>query len=395
MMLLIGSVASQVSACTGFTFNDEQNVFACHNDDSGDFNINLRFFPPENDKYGMVIFEFGYPESDGTVVMAPCAGMNDQGFWFNSYGTPYLKPVNSRDKPYFSNPDCYYEDPTSALAEYCTAECSNIFEFIDIIDDYNLEEWSYFQLLVADINGNSVIVEGDDIIYKEGDFQVASNFLQSHPELGGLSRAFERYDIAFSMLENMAEPSVEYFSDILDETHLSGTVYSMVCDLENLIIYLYFLHDYEKLVFIDLNDELAKGEHCVYIGSLFESEGNQPPAKPEPPTGNESGAPGEIIEYSIVKTSDPDRDQVSYIFDWGDGNQSVWLYNSMGAIKYSHNWSERGTYEVKVKARDIYGAESEWSDPLVVKMPKIKHINNFNPWLFRLIQRFPILELLL
>jgi choloylglycine hydrolase len=396
MMLMIGTVASQVSACTGFTYNDENNVFACHNDDSGDININMRFFPAKDNKYGMVIFEFGFFESDGTVVMIPFAGMNDQGCWFNSYGTPYLVPVNSGDKPFFSDPDCYYKDSTSALAEYFMAKCSIVSEVIDIIDDYNLEEWSFFQLLVADGTGNSAIIEGDDIIYKEGDFQVVSNFLQSHPELGGYP--CDRYDTAISMLENMVEPSVEYFRDICDATHVEslfgGTVYTMICDLSSQIMYLYYISDFEKQVVIDLNEELAKGEHYIYLGSLFEPDGNQPPVKPDPPTGNESGAPGEIIEYSIQKTSDPDGDRISYLFDWGDGAESFWLYKSRGSIKYSHNWTEEGTYEIRVKARDQYGVESEWSDPLVISMPKNRDIEIFNPWILRLIHRFPILKIL-
>jgi len=393
MTLLIGTFISQVSACTGFTYNDENNFFACHNDDSGDFLINLRFFPPKDDKYGMVFFEFVFPESDGTMVMVPCAGMNDQGCWFSTYGTPDLVPVNSSDKPYFSNPDCYYKDRTAALAEYCTAKSSNVFEFIDIIDDYNLVDWSFFQIFIADKTGNSAIIEGDNILYEEGNFQVVSNFLQSHPELGGYPCS--RYSTALSMLDNMTEPSVEYFSNILDETHLGGTVYSMVCDLENLIIYLYFLHDYEKMIVIDVNEELEKGEHFIYIGSLFEPEGNQPPVKPESPTGNESGIPGEVLEYRTVKTSDPDGDKISYIFDWGDGNQSFWLYKSFGTIKSSYNWAEKGDYEVKVKARDIYGAESEWSDPLTVTMPKNKPYINTpffqflenHPYLFPLLRQ--------
>ena len=59
------------------------------------------------------------------------------------------------------------------------------------------------------------------------------------------------------------------------------------------------------------------------------------------------------------------------------------------------NWTKKGTYEVRVKARDQYGAESEWSDPLIVSMPKIKSIKVFNPWVSRLIEHFPILELLI
>jgi hypothetical protein len=195
------------------------------------------------------------------------------------------------------------------------------------------------------------------------------------------------------MLENMTEPSVEYFRDILNATHKeqwwSWTFHSMICDLENQIMYLYYFGDYEKLVVIDLHEELQQGEHSIFVGSLFEPDGNQPPVKPEPPTGNESGVPGEKIEYQVSKTSDPDGDKISYLFDWGDGSQSLWLYKVHGTISSSHNWTKRGKYEVKVKARDQYGAESEWSDPLIVTMPRNKpFIFNF-PMLNWILERFP------
>jgi hypothetical protein len=85
------------------------------------------------------------------------------------------------------------------------------------------------------------------------------------------------------------------------------------------------------------------------------------------------------------------------MWDWGDGTFSHWIQASDYGpyLLFDHSWNEEGTYEVRVKARDVYGAESEWSDPLIVSMPKIKLIDDFNHWLFRLIQHFPILELLL
>ena len=68
----------------------------------------------------------------------------------------------------------------------------------------------------------------------------------------------------------------------------------------------------------------------------------------------------------------------------------------MGAyLSAEHNWTEEGTYEVRVKAMDMYGAEGEWSDPLFVSMPKNKSFNELNPWIFRLIKQFPIFRFLL
>ena len=38
----------------------------------------------------------------------------------------------------------------------------------------------------------------------------------------------------------------------------------------------------------------------------------------------------------------------------------------------SHNWSNTGTYQVRVRCSDSHGRESGWSDPLSVIIPKSK-----------------------
>ena len=47
-----------------------------------------------------------------------------------------------------------------------------------------------------------------------------------------------------------------------------------------------------------------------------------------------------------------------------------------------------------MKAIDEHGSESEWSDPFTVSMPRGKSID-FNPWITRFIERFPILKILI
>jgi hypothetical protein len=37
----------------------------------------------------------------------------------------------------------------------------------------------------------------------------------------------------------------------------------------------------------------------------------------------------------------------------------------------SHIWNTQGSYSIKVKAKDASGAESVWSDPLPVSMPRV------------------------
>jgi len=97
---------------------------------------------------------------------------------------------------------------------------------------------------------------------------------------------------------------------------------------------------------------------------------NNPPQKPARPSGPNSGKPGVQYIYT-TSTTDPDEDQIYYMWDWGDGNFSNWLgpYNSGETTSASYTWAQKGNYNIKVKAKDIYGDESNWSDPLAVTMP--------------------------
>ena len=101
-----------------------------------------------------------------------------------------------------------------------------------------------------------------------------------------------------------------------------------------------------------------------------------PPDKPQTPSGPANGKPG--IEYTYTSsTTDLTGDQIYYFWDWGDGNYSGWIgpYSSGETVKVGHIWTKKGSYQIKVKAKDIYDYGSKWSDPLSVTMPRNKAIN--------------------
>ncbi len=93
---------------------------------------------------------------------------------------------------------------------------------------------------------------------------------------------------------------------------------------------------------------------------------NEPPLKPLQFSGPETGYIEEVYAYS-ASTTDPDGDQIKYLFDWGDGEQLTSLFVNSGEIQTAdHSWKEPGTYSVKVKAIDSKEASSDWSDPKTV-----------------------------
>jgi hypothetical protein len=123
---------------------------------------------------------------------------------------------------------------------------------------------------------------------------------------------------------------------------------------------------------------------------------NAPPNTPDI-QGPSNGKPKVQIKYTVVAT-DPDLDIVFYFIDWRDNTTSGWLgpYGSSEQKSVSHAWSYKGTYSVKVKAKDIHGAESDWGT-LSVKIPFSydKPVFAFREWFFeRFPNAFPLLRYL-
>jgi hypothetical protein len=114
------------------------------------------------------------------------------------------------------------------------------------------------------------------------------------------------------------------------------------------------------------------------------------PLKPETPEGSTTGKINEEHIFTTV-TSDPDGDKIYYLFDWGNEDYSGWLgpYNSGEIVEASYIWTDKGDYEIKVKAKDEHGVQSEWSDPLPISMAKIKI--SFRNLIPKFYNQFPIL----
>jgi len=107
----------------------------------------------------------------------------------------------------------------------------------------------------------------------------------------------------------------------------------------------------------------------VFLGITNNNAPNKPTIN-----GPQNGKAGEEFTYHI-STSDPENDDVYYYVNWGDEIESGWIgpHPSGEEITISHSWNEQETYTVKVKARDIKGAESDW-ETITVSMPKSKNL---------------------
>ena len=96
--------------------------------------------------------------------------------------------------------------------------------------------------------------------------------------------------------------------------------------------------------------------------------GIQPPDAPEI-TGPQFGDVGVEYEYTFV-ANDFEENDIYYYVDWGDGTHDDWFgpYPSGENATATHAWDLEGDYNITAKAKDTHDAESEWSDPYLVRI---------------------------
>jgi len=119
---------------------------------------------------------------------------------------------------------------------------------------------------------------------------------------------------------------------------------------------------------------------------------NNFPFKPTTPIGPSEGR--YTNEYTYTTSAiDQDDDQLYYMWDWGDETNRSWLgpYSSGDTVSVAHAWLEQGTYDIRVKAKDIYNQESPWSDSLRVTIPKAKNHKIPFSWIETLTERYSLL----
>jgi hypothetical protein len=123
---------------------------------------------------------------------------------------------------------------------------------------------------------------------------------------------------------------------------------------------------------------------------------NQPPGIPTI-TGQTNGKVGTSYPYQFTSV-DPDGDDIAeYIVNWGDGPDETVIgpFQSGSPATASHTWTSQGTYTIRTKAKDIYGAEGP-EGTFTVTIPRDKAINNpFLNWLHSHPNLFPLLQKLI
>jgi hypothetical protein len=139
------------------------------------------------------------------------------------------------------------------------------------------------QMHFADSSGDAVIisagVDGELVFTRKSQrdgYLVSTNFNVANPD-NGFSYPCWRYETAHQVLggllgqEGLLSPSD--VASVLEAVHVDGgaswTIVSLVADLSNGVVYLYFFHQFENPVVLSVVDEIASPRVSGSVSSLF------------------------------------------------------------------------------------------------------------------------------
>jgi hypothetical protein len=163
------------------------------------------------------------------------------------------------------------------------ATCATVEDVLELYGKYYFKWNPKIQMFVVDKNGDSAVIEGEAVVRNRDAYQVVTNFrLSKIPEDQRPCRwpawSCSRYKKAEQMLLGSDTPTVAHFRDILKATHRSSynvigtTQYSNIYDLTHRLVHVYYLHDFDYEIILNLSEELVKGRHYFDLASLFGKE---------------------------------------------------------------------------------------------------------------------------
>lgn len=250
--------AKQVQACTIFTSEGKNAVYAASNEDwMYSIGTYMTLTAGGNHSYGRVCFY------NSTYVQA---GMNEYGLFFDGASCP------ASEIPYDSTKEQLGYD----LGEVVLASCTSVSEAIELLKSCNIPQGFYDHLLFADPSGDSVVLEWMEnelhILRKEDQaYQLITNYWLSNPSLGGYP--CNRYTAAEELLKSQ-EPSVEVFAGILNATKQhwgnGGTLYSGVYDLTNKEVYVFFEGNMNAAYKLQLTEQLGGMEEGAKMTQVID-----------------------------------------------------------------------------------------------------------------------------
>jgi len=255
------------SGCTVFTVCKGAQVFFGGNDDYINPDSYYWIDPGDTQSYGAIWI--GQPDNVQQ-------GVNERGLAYDATGLPRVD-VNPHSERISVSGD-YGSYPIHILHK-----CATVEEVITWVNAHQWHSYMHDQLQFADATGDAVIIsagtEGELVFTRKprGDgFLVCTNFNVVHPT-NGYGYPCWRYartqELLSQLVNEGGQVTAQDATNVLDAVHQKGgtswTIESMVADLPNGLVYLYYFHQFDRPVLLNVKEEIASRRSPGPLSKLF------------------------------------------------------------------------------------------------------------------------------
>ena len=255
------------SGCSVITISKGDRVFFAGNDDFINPDQYYWVEPGDSSRYGVIWI--GRPDN-------PQQGINEKGLAYDASGLPRFEVNPHTERLPVSGE--YYHNYLMQIMH----ECSTVTEVIEWANKHQRFPYMHDQMHFADRAGDAVIIsagkDGEMVFTRKtaGDgFLVSTNFNVANPA-NAYTYPCWRYDKANEMLGQLINrEGALNFNDItgvMDAIHQelsSWTIETLVADLVNGVIYLYYFYQFDDPVIINVKEELANPREAGPLSRLF------------------------------------------------------------------------------------------------------------------------------
>jgi hypothetical protein len=251
--------------CTVFTVSQGDRVFFGGNDDYINRDSTYWVDPGSATRYGAIYF--GRPDNVQQ-------GFNERGLAYDANGLPKA-PVSAHPgrKPVYGG---YTSYPIQILRE-----CATVEEVIAWVQEHRWHSAMHDQLHFADATGDAVVIsagpDGEVAFTRKagGDgFLVSTNFNLANPSNGSyLCWRYARAEEMLGEIQSEGELTAERAALVLDAVHVETpngwTLYSVVADLPQRLVYVYFWFQYDAPIVLNVDVEIARAPDPRPLSALF------------------------------------------------------------------------------------------------------------------------------
>jgi hypothetical protein len=264
------------TSCSVFTVSKGERVFFGGNDDYINPDSYYWVDPGGSGGYGSIWIGF----FDNVQQ-----GVNEKGLAYDANGLPRVNVNPHRERERVSGG--YTSYPTRILRE-----CATVEEVIAWVNTHQWHAYMHDQMHFADASGDAVIIsagaDGEVTFTRKppGDgFLVSTNFNVANPANGYYPCL--RYEKAAQLLDQLVSQkgalTYQDAANVLDAIHVEGgaswTIESLVADLPNGIVYLYYFYQFDNPVVLNVSNEIANPRAGGPLSQLFPENVRQEAAR--------------------------------------------------------------------------------------------------------------------